>query len=189
MLGTPNRILMNVNDARKSYQLSLRALQLASERVRSACEGDDIDAASIEAHFGLNAVYDLHEAFFRPRKIKAIADQDKFLAATTGYVVGGLALARSDRTHRLVTFTSLGGFGDLPYGMGPFGPGWIWKRHSWESARLRDRSAWYKSRVSQRYLWVPLDEAWTWFNEHADDEIDRAKLYRLFDIEQPSPWP
>lgn len=189
MLVNPARILMSVKDAWKSYHLSLRALELASTRVRSACEGDDLDAASIEAHFGLNAVYDLHEAYFRPRGIKAIIDQDRFLDATSGYAVGALALARSDRTHQLVTFTSLGEFGDLPYGMGPFGPGWIWKRHAWEGFKFRNRSSWYASRVSQRHLWVPFDEAWAWFNEHADDETDRDKLYRLFDVQQPSPWP
>jgi hypothetical protein len=134
-------------------------------------------------------VYDLHEAYFRPRRINALAERDKVLGATRGYSVGALALARGERTHQLVTFASVGGFGDLPYGMGPFGPGWIWKRHSWSDDKLQDRAAWYKSRVSQRYLWVPLDEAWKWFSEHADDETDRTKLFQTLDIEQPLVWP
>jgi hypothetical protein len=49
---------------RESFRLSLRALELASERVKAACSDVDIDAAAIEAHFGLHAVYDLHEAYF-----------------------------------------------------------------------------------------------------------------------------
>jgi hypothetical protein len=36
-----------------------------------------------------------------------------------------------ERAHRLVTFASTGGFGELPYRMGPFGGGWICKEHSW----------------------------------------------------------
>lgn len=88
--------------------------------------------------------------------------------------MGALAIARGERTHQLVTFESTGGFGDLPYGICPFGPGWIRKRHAWSEAELQQRAAWYLSRVSQCYLWAPLAEALLWFSKHADDETDRA---------------
>ena len=63
-------------------------------RARTACQGNDIDAASIEAHFGLHAVHDLHEAYFRPRRINGMTEKDKVssLSATGGYAVGVLAL-------------------------------------------------------------------------------------------------
>lgn len=155
-----------MNDTRTAYTLGLRALELTSERVKEACKGDDIDAAAIEAHFGLHAVYDLHEAYFRPRGVRPVKLQDEEYATTGGEVVGALVLARGARTHRLVTFASRGGFGDLPYGMGPFGGGWIWKRYSRTDLDLQQRVAWYEARVRWRYLWTPLDEAGAWFMEH-----------------------
>lgn len=162
--------LLSVNDERDSYLLSLQALELASDRVKTACQGVDIKAAAIEAHFGLHAVYDLHEAYFRPRKIRGYPLQDQILDATGGWAVGGLALARGQRTHHLVSFPRTGGFGDHPHGMGPYGPGWIWKKHSWSALEQQQRAAWYKARVSMRLLWAPLDEAWRWFLDHIDDE-------------------
>ncbi|MHA7170075.1 hypothetical protein ACX801_18170 [Arthrobacter bambusae] len=162
-----------MDDTRDSYVLSLRALELASQRVKTACKGDDIDAAAIEAHFGLHAVYDLHEAYFVPRGIKGFKAQDQVLAATPcGQTVGALALARGARTHELVTFPRTGGFGDLPYGMGPYGPGWIWKEYSWPDQKVQQRAAWYKARVSRRLLWTPLDEAWLWFTQQWAEETD-----------------
>lgn len=177
---------MNVNDERDSYLLSLQALQLASKRVQAACRGDDIKTAAIEAHFGLHAVYDLHEAYFRPRKIKGYLLWDQVLSVTGGWAVGGLALARGQRTHQLVTFPRTGGFSDQPYGMGPYGPGWIWKQHKWSAPEHQQRAAWYNDRVSMRLLWVPLDEAWIWFLDHVDDERDGPKLLRALEIEPPS---
>jgi hypothetical protein len=135
-----HRSVMSVNDERDSYLLSLQALELASDRVQTACKGDDIKQAAIEAHFGLHAVYDLHEAYFRPRKITGYALQDQVLDVTGGWAVGGLAIARGQRTHHLVTFPRTGGFGDSPHGMGPYGPGWIWKKHSWGAPRATSSS-------------------------------------------------
>jgi hypothetical protein len=166
-----------MSKGRESYLLGLQALALASERVREACQGEDMVAASIEAHFGLHAVYDLHEAYFVPRKIAGYALQDKVLRMTGGCSVGALALARGERTHKMVAFTTTGGFGDLPHGMGPYGRGWIWKKHSWHDPALQNRATWYRARVSQRMLWVPFDDAWKWFVEHIDDEMDRTKLF------------
>lgn len=168
--------------------LSLQALELASDRVQAACQRDDIKAAAIEAHFGLHAVYDLHEAYFRPRKIAGYPLQDQILDVTGGWAVGGLALARGQRTHHLVTFPRTGGFGDHPHGMGPYGPGWIWKQHSWSVPEQQQRAAWYKARVSMRLLWVPLDEAWKWFVDHVDDESG-TKLWEALGLEQTSSAP
>jgi hypothetical protein len=161
--GDTGRNLDSVDGTRESYLLSLRALELAVGRVKEACRGDDIDAAAVEAHFALHAVYDLHEAYFQPRGIHGTEAKDKVLAATGGQAVGALSLARGKRTHELVTFLRRGGFSDRPHGMGPYGPGWIWKEHSWTDPKLQQRAAWYQNRVSRRLLWSPLDEAWMWF--------------------------
>jgi hypothetical protein len=152
-----------VTSARQAYLLDLRALDLASERVMDACRGEDMDAAAIEAHFGLHAVYDLHETLFGVLGIGTVVQQDEYLAQRDGAVVGGLAVARGAKTHNLVTFAQPGGFGDLPYGMGPYGGGWLWKEHTWSSPKMRQRAHWYEARVRWRYLWNPLDEAQYWF--------------------------
>jgi len=49
----------------------------------AAYKGDRIEAAAIEAHFGLHAVYDLHEAYFKHRKITKIALQCRNRVAMT----------------------------------------------------------------------------------------------------------
>lgn len=170
--------MISVHDTRETFLLSLRALELASERVKEACKGEDIAAAAIEAHFGLHAVYDLHEAYHRPRQIASIKAQDEVYAATGGEAVGGLVLARGARTHRLVTFATTGGFGDPPYGMGPYGGGWLWKQYSWSEPKLQQRAAWYRDRVQFRYLWTPLDKAWTWFWQRVPEVNDAGTMPR-----------
>lgn len=169
-IASPAHSVVRVDDSGDAFSLNLKALELASERVKEACTGDDMQAAAIEAHFGLHAVYDLHEAYFRPRGIRKVTEQDEIYATTHGEVVGGLILARGARTHHLVTFARTGGFGDHPYGMGPYGPGWIWKRYAHPDTAFEKRSAWYQARVAHRLLWTPLDEAWVWFLEHEPRE-------------------
>ena len=133
----------------KSEKLSSLASELlSSDRVKEACAGEDIEVAAIEAHFGLHAVYDLHEAYFRPLEVRKISAQDHVYAATGGEAVGALVLARGARTHRLVTFASPGGFGGRPYGMGPYGDGWIWKDHTWADRDFQLRARWSRDHGS-----------------------------------------
>lgn len=150
-------------DMRETYQLALRALALASSRVKQACSENDIDTAAIEAHFGLHAVYDLFENHFRPLDKKA-SDQNIELGSTGGEVVGALAYARGGRTHEMIIFAKEAGFGSLPFGMGPFGGGLVWDEYETTNDRFQDRADWYKDHVRWRLLWQPLDEAWEWFN-------------------------
>lgn len=86
------RNLASVDCSCQYYLLSLRALELAGERVKETCKGDDVTAAAIEAHFALHAVYILHEAYFQPRGIGGMAAKEKILAATGGQSVGTLSL-------------------------------------------------------------------------------------------------
>lgn len=111
-----------MSELRHEYLLNLEALELASQRVQLAYTGKRIEAAEIEAHFALHAVYDLHEAYLKHQGIADMPAQDDHLDSTQGgQSVGALALARGARTHQLVTVARTGGFGDLPYGMGPYG--------------------------------------------------------------------
>ena len=148
-----------------AYRLGLLALELASERVKDACQGPDIEQAAIETHFGLHSVYDLHEALFSNLRIKGRAAQDKYYASNEGGVAGALVAARGARTHDLISFASPGPFPDRPYGMGTFGKAWIWTSYSWKEPHWQQRSKWYATYVSNRVLWSPLDEAWIWFQQ------------------------
>jgi hypothetical protein len=118
----PTTNVVRVHDIRSSYLLNLRALGLASERVKEACQGNDIDAAAVEAHFALHAVYDLHEAYFVPRGVPSRRDQDDVYSQEDGQVVAGLVLARGTRTHQLVTFPTPGGFPTNRMGWVPTAP-------------------------------------------------------------------
>jgi hypothetical protein len=164
------RNVVRVQNIRTSYLLSLRSLELASDRVKEACKGSDMNAAGIEAHFALHSIYDLHETYFVPRGVKATKEQDAVYDREGGQVVGALVLARAAKTHQLVSFPRRGGFLDLPYGMGPYGPGWIWSEHMWTDYRYLTRAAWYEKRVRHRLLWSPLDEALGWFIDRIPDE-------------------
>ena len=112
---------------------------------------------------GWDQAADGYEAYFVPRRVRASRDQDAIYSKEGGQVVGALVLARGALTHQLVTFPGPGGFPDKPHGMGPYGPGWIWKDHTWTDYRYAARAAWYEKRVRRRLLWSPLDEAWGWF--------------------------
>jgi hypothetical protein len=89
-----------MGDLRDEYLLNLEALELASRRVQLAYKGYRIQAAAIEAHFGLHAVYDLHEAYFKHHGIRGLDLQDDHLESTGGEAIGALALARGARTHK-----------------------------------------------------------------------------------------
>lgn len=145
------------------YRLRLRALEEAASRVRDLAGSRDADGVAIAAHAGLDAVYDLHEAYFAYHRLSGMPEQNAHLAEFGGEIVGALALARGAKTHRLMRMSRPGGFGVLPFGAGPFGGGWIWAEHTWSNPKLSVRAGWYERCVKWRMLWSPLDEANYWF--------------------------
>lgn len=149
----------------RAWRSRLIALEEAAERVEDACRGTEIDEAAREVGTALNAVYDLHEALFRQFGLRAIRDQDALLEREGGHVVGALALARGSHTHELVMFASRGGFGDLPYGMGPYGGGWVWTPRPSQEGKFALRATWYEEKVKWRMLWQPLHEASWWLGQ------------------------
>lgn len=154
-----------MSDLQEQYKLNLRALERACLRIRDTYSGEDIDDAAIETHFALHLAYDLHEAYFKALGIRDQAQQDEHLEAFDGQVVGAIALARGARTHRALVMARRGGFGDLPFGMGPFGGGWVWAEHDFAHPKAKKRAEWYADCVRYRYLHQPLEEAFRWFAE------------------------
>lgn len=149
------------------YRLRLRALDEAAERIRDLAGSPDTDGVAIAAHIGLDAVHDLHEAYFAGLHLSGMPRQDTHLATLGGETVGALALARGAKTHRIVRMARSNGFGELPFGAGPFGGGWIWAEYAWSDPRLNRRAEWYERCVKWRLLWLPLDEAHLWFLTNA----------------------
>lgn len=146
-----------------TYRLRVFALEVEAARVRDTATGDNFDLAAVATHAALGALYDLYEAHFDAIGIKLLKDRDAHLAERGGEDVGALALARGAKTHELMTVATVGGFGDLPYGTGPYGGGWLWAHYTWTEPKFQTRAGWYAERVQSRHLWDPLDRAWWWF--------------------------
>lgn len=150
------------------YRLRLRALQEATEHLNELQDSQDADEVAIAAHRALDAVYDLHEAYFRAVGIlRPLAARDAHLASLGGQVVGALAFARDAKTHDIITVSRSAGYGELPYGAGPYGGGWVWREHTSAEPRFQTLAGWYGSVVQWTRLVAPLEDAYDFF---ADNE-------------------
>jgi len=119
-----------------SYELRLRALAESLENVKQVRCETDLDAVAIAAHRALDCVYDLHEAYFYPATGRgSLAEKDHHLSRVDGRVVGALAFARGGKTHELLVAARAAGYGDLPYGAGPYGGGWVWRERETKAPR------------------------------------------------------
>lgn len=157
-----------MNDMADGYRLRLRALQQATEHLTGLQDTSDADEVAIAAHRALDAVYDLHEAYFLAVGIRRpLVARDEHLAAHGGQVVGALAFARDAKTHDIITASRSAGLGELPFGAGPFGGGWVWREHASDEARFQTRAGWYRDLVQWKKLAAPLEDAYDFF---ADNE-------------------
>ncbi|MFS6528310.1 hypothetical protein V8Z69_00895 [Microbacterium aurugineum] len=157
-----------MNDTADGYRLRLRALQQATEELNGLRDTNDAEEAAIAAHRALDAVYDLHEAYFRAVGIfRPLAARDDHLTTLGGQVVGALAFARDAKTHDIITASRSAGLGELPFGAGPFGGGWVWREHASDEPRFQTRAGWYRSLVQWKRLAAPLEDAYDFF---ADNE-------------------
>lgn len=148
---------------------------------------DDIDAAAVEAHFGLHAAYDLLEVFFREiHHVEEMARQDDVLRALAGESLGSLAIARGAHTHRLISFAEGRELPDYGQGNMPWDRVWVWTQHRSDNAKFSTRERWYAERVAGRMLHVPLDEAscggteryWEFVAEHGLEELAEERRTR-----------
>lgn len=79
---------------RAAYELRLRGLAEAIERVREACRGEDIDAVAIQTPSSLECAYDLHEAYLLRPESETSPIRMRISLPAAGEVVGALALVR-----------------------------------------------------------------------------------------------
>jgi len=157
------------DDVVLTFRIRLRALQWTSSLLRQLSHSTDEEAVLIAANWALSTVYDLAEAYWRlrPDVGRATAVQDAhFESLPGGDKVGGLLVARAKMTHELARVSSLSSLRQLPYDFAGL-TDWAWAVPTWPTGdRLGKRTAWYQDHVSERALWVPIDEAEWWFSEH-----------------------
>lgn len=156
-----------MSDAIDGYRLRLRALREATTRVQDARDAEALDTVAISAHAALDCVYDLHEAYFAAVPVsRSLADRDAHLASVDGRIVGALGFVRDAKTHDLITAARSAGYGELPYGAGPYGGGWVWREKTTDQPKFATRAAWYADLVQWRLVWEPLQDAYRFFDKH-----------------------
>ena len=160
------------------YRVRLRSLQWAADLLRELRHSPDSEAVSAVTHWALDAVYDLSEAHrVLNGDASATQERDKELVRGSSEEgprwekVAGLLVARGKKTHKLASLVTANPLGELPYDFADL-TDWVWQRPSWHGEdRLAQRSAWFIEHVSNRPLWVPLDEAYLWFLVNSPVEV------------------
>ena len=157
------------------YRIRLRSLMWAAGLLKESRHSSDVEAVAVAANWGLDAVYDLFEAYRlvteTPRKL---ALQDERLRTISGEILGGLLFVRGEKTHRAERVESPSPFAELPYDFAKF-TDWTWSKLETESAGFAQRAGWYARFVQDRPLWVPLEAAEYWFLTHWPVEVSRAE--------------
>lgn len=154
-----------------AYRIRLRSLEWASGLLRELSHSEDTDAVVVAANWALDAVYDLWELY---RLVSAlprdIAKQDAHLVKLSGELVGGLLFIRGEKTHQAQQVHRPSPFKGLPYDFAAL-TDWSWTNIGTSKPLYAQRLTWYQDRISERALWVPLDQAFYWFVENSPIDI------------------
>lgn len=156
-----------------TYRVRLRSLQWASGLVRELSHSKDVDAVAVPAHWALDSIYDLFEAYRQVVPMGKTPDQDTWLKKNDAETIGGLLFVRGEKTHKVAEVKGVNPFGKYPDHFPSFAKltDWTWAEASTTNPLYEQRSQWYAQRVHGRALWVPLDHAEHWFVEHAPMEV------------------
>lgn len=180
------------------YRIRLRSLMWSTELLKELRHSPDVEAVAVAAHWGLDAVYDLFEAYIIATGAQKSINQDgALLASTAGEVVGGLMFARGKKTHHARRAEAPSPFKDLPYDFAGL-TDWTWsKLATVPTDRLAQRAEWYQQKVQDRPLWVPLDSALYWFLKTWPVGVPRSEIIEtpdwvagvrpLYDSDAPEP--
>ncbi|MEV8025901.1 hypothetical protein [Microbacterium sp. NPDC080220] len=80
--------------------------------------------------------------------------------------VVGLVYARGEADHRGEHVAMAAGYGEAPYGLGPYGGGWLWRECPTDRPHYAESQTLYDEQV----LWCPVAEpfirALAWFEAH-----------------------
>ncbi len=97
----------------------------------------------------------------KSKALEARAEQDP-----RGRTTVALVNARGGKTHDLMDHGALLGFDEAPFGLGPFGGGWMWRPYVDEKRPLR--SQWFAERVEWQAVLIPFTDAAAWLAEQPE---------------------
>lgn len=80
--------------------------------------------------------------------------------------VVGLVYARGEAEHQKKHVGMAAGFGEAPFGFGPFGGGWLWRECPTTRPAYASSQALYDEQVRWKSLAEPLERAYAWFVAH-----------------------
>jgi hypothetical protein len=154
-----------------------RRFDIALASLREQLDSDDPHGVPDAIAPALDALYDLTEIVKTSRSTKeldALAEGDP-----RGRTTLALVCARGGKTHRQVDHGALVGFGEAPFGLGPFGGGWMWRPYVDPDPRRADRSRWFAELVEWHGVTDPFDDAAAWLAEQPELERQASGLTSL----------
>lgn len=154
-----------------TYRVRLRSLHWATNLLRELRYSEDEDAVSVAAHWALDAVYDLFEAYRLAAPIGK--NHDAWLEKNNARIIGGLVFIRGEKTHNAALVGGPNPFKKYPDDFPDFAKltNWVWADAPASKPQYQQRLQWYSTHVAGRALWVPLDHAWLWFLDNSPIEI------------------
>lgn len=170
-------------DLEAMYRIRLRSLMWAAGLLKELRHSRDVEAVAVAANWGLDAVYDLFEAYIVIEGVqKSMKRDDALLESTSGEVVGGLMFVRGEKTHRARRVDAPSPFKDLPYDFADL-TDWTWSKLTAmpTDRRYARRAEWYQRHVQDRPLWVPLESAEYWFLTNWPAEVPRSEIIETSD--------
>lgn len=164
------------------YRIRLRSLLWSAGLLKELRHSPDVEAVAVAANWGLDAVYDLFEAYkIVSESSDRLVEQDVLLDSTAGQVVGGLMFMRGEKTHQAKRVDAPSPFKELTYDFAKL-TDWTWsKLEKLPTDRLAQRAEWYTRHVQNRALWVPLESAEYWFLKNWPVEVARPSIIETAD--------
>lgn len=148
-------------DLEVMYRIPLRSLMWAAGLLKELRHSREVEAVAVAANWGLDAVYDLVEAYIVIKGIeKNMKQDDALLKSTSGEVVGGLMFVRGEKTHRARRVDAPSPFENLPYNFADLTDRTWSKLTAMPTVpRYVQWAEWRQRHVQDRPLWVPLESA------------------------------
>ncbi|MDJ1115403.1 hypothetical protein [Microbacterium dauci] len=161
MTPAPEGLTVVPEPSFSTREIALAGLADASQAIRRAIDADDeasILTRTAEALGHLYALWSAYGVNGKQQVAWAASDVERRNVVAMVYVRGEVA-------HRGVHAAMAVGFGEGPYGVGPFGGGWLWRecpaRPGYEASAVL-----YEEQALWCWVYEPLERALAWFATH-----------------------
>jgi hypothetical protein len=141
--------------------MRLEGLEASIAAIRGAIEADDERVILTRTAEALGHVYALWSAYevSGPKQVAWAGDD------TEKRNVVGLVFARGEADHQGVHPAVSVGYGEAPYGLGPYGGGWLWRECPARPAYEESRHL-YEEQALWEWIYDPLERALAWFRQN-----------------------